>query len=120
MESLQTTSSSSVTATASSSINSGSTVAEVREIVRSKIQAALDTQGAANMENIASVATILGVSKSNLSKALKLAPASVKSSNGKINLSKLSNFITKNSKAASLLAGKSTGKSKKSSAKRSS
>ena len=120
MESLQTTSSSSVTATASSSINSGSTVAEVREIVRSKIQAALDTQGAANMENIASVATILGVSKSNLSKALKLAPASVKSSNGKINLSKLSNFITKNSKAANLLRGKTTEKSKKSSAKRSS
>jgi hypothetical protein len=120
MESYKTSATATATATTSSSINSGSTVAEVREIVRSKIQAALDTQGAANMENIASVATILGVSKSNLSKALKLAPASVKSSNGKINLSKLSNFITKNSKAANLLRGKTTEKSKKSSAKRSS
>ncbi len=104
----------SATATTSSSINSGSSVAEVREIVRSRIQAALATQGAANMENIASVATILGVSKSNLSKALKLAPASVKSSNGKINIAKLGKFISKNSKAASMLTAKSTGKSKKS------
>ena len=105
----------SATATTSSSINSGSSVAEVREIVRSRIQAALATQGAANMENIASVATILGVSKSNLSKALKLAPASVKSSNGKINIAKLGKFISKNSKAASLLAGKSMKSSAKSS-----
>jgi endo-1,4-beta-D-glucanase Y len=105
------------TATTSSSINSGSTVAEVKEIVRSRIQAALATQGAANMEKIASVATILGVSKSNLSKALKLAPASVRSSNGKINIAKLGEFISKNSKAAELLTGKSKAKGKKTSAK---
>jgi hypothetical protein len=43
-----------------------------------------------------------------LSQALKLAPAGIKSSNGKINLSKLRNFFSKNSKAVSLLAGKST------------
>jgi hypothetical protein len=108
------------TATTSPSINSGSTVADVKDIVRSRIQAALTSQGAGSVEDIGSVATILGVSKSNLSKALKLAPASVKSSNGKINIAKLGKFLTKNSKAASLLAGKSTGKSKKSSAKRSS
>jgi hypothetical protein len=106
--------------TTSPSIHSGSTVAEVKSLVSSRIQAALESQGAANMVNIESTATILGVSKSNLTKALKLAPASVKSSNGKINLSKLSNFITKNSKAANLLRGKTTEKSKKSSAKRSS
>jgi len=108
------------TATTSPSINSGSTVADVKDIVRSRIQAALTSQGAGSVEDIGSVATILGVSKSNLSKALKMAPASVKSSNGKINIAKLGKFITKNSKAASLLTGKSKGKSKKSSAKRSS
>ena len=106
--------------TTPASITSGSTVAEVKDTVRSRIQAALASQGAGRVEDIGSVATILGVSKSNLSKALKLAPASVKSSNGKINIAKLGKFLTKNSKAASLLAGKSTGKSKKSSAKRSS
>ena len=84
-----------------------------------KIQVAL-AQGSANERSASDIATILGVSKSNLSKALKLAPASVKSSNGKINIAKIGKFLTKNSKAASLLAGKSTGKSKKSSAKRSS
>jgi hypothetical protein len=101
-----------------SSINSGSTVAEVKSHVSSQLQAVL-AQGSAKERSVSDVATTLGVSKSNLSKALKMAPASVKSSNGKINLSKLSNFITKNSKAASVLTGKSTGKTKKSSAKRS-
>jgi len=48
-----------------------------------------------------------------------LAPAGIKSSNGKINISKLSQFISKNSKAASMLSGKTKGKTKKSSAKRS-
>jgi hypothetical protein len=52
------------------------------------------------------VAAILGVSKSNLSKAMELAPAGVKSSNGKINIAKLSKFLSKNSKAASMLSGK--------------
>ena len=119
MESLQTTSSSSVTAP-SPSITSRSSVAEVKAIVSSRIQAALAAPGAALKRSLTDTATILGVSKSNLSKALKLAPASVKSSNGKINIAKLGKFITKNSKAASLLTGKSKGKSKKSSAKRSS
>jgi hypothetical protein len=104
----------------SPSINSSSTVSEVKDIVRSRIQAALASQVAGSVEDIGSVATILGVSKSNLSEALKLAPASIKSSNGKINIAKLGKFLTKNSKAASLLSGKSTGKTKKSSAKRSS
>jgi hypothetical protein len=102
------------------SITSGSTVAEVKDTVRSRIQAALASQGAGSVEDIGSVATILGVSKSNLSKALKFAPAGIKSSKGKINLYKLGKFLSKNSKAASLLTGKSTVKTKKSSAKRSS
>jgi endo-1,4-beta-D-glucanase Y len=105
------------TATTSPSINSGSTVADVKDIVRSRIQAALTSQGAGSVEDIGSVATILGVSKSNLSKALKLVPASVKSSNGKINIAKLGKFISKNSKAAELLTGKSKAKGKKTSAK---
>jgi hypothetical protein len=105
------------TDTTSPSINSRSSVVKVKEIVRSRIQAALESQSATNMENIGSVANILGVSKSNLSKALKLAPAEVKSSNGKVNLPKFSKFITKNSKAAALLAGKSKAKGKKTSAK---
>ena len=54
----------------------------------SKIQNAL-AQGSANTRSASDTASILGVSKSNLSKALKLAPAGIKSSNGKINLSKL-------------------------------
>jgi hypothetical protein len=102
----------------SRSLSDAKTVAEVKAIVSNKIQAAL-AQGSVNTQSASNVANILGVSKSNLSKALKLAPAGIKSSNGKINISKLGNFITKNSKAASLLTGKSTGKSKKSSAKRS-
>jgi hypothetical protein len=106
------------TATASPSINSGSTIAEVKEIVRSRIQDAL-AQGSAKERSTSDVASILGVSKSQLSKALKLAPASVKSSKGKINIAKLGKFITKNSKAANFLSGESTGKTKKSSAKRS-
>jgi hypothetical protein len=108
------------TAPKSPSIQSGSTVADVKDIVRSRIQAALDSQGAGSVEDIGSVATILGVSKSNLSKALKFAPAGIKSSKGKINLSKLGKFLSKNSKAASILTGKSIRKSKKSLAKRSS
>jgi hypothetical protein len=105
------------TAATSPSINSGSTVADVKDIVRSRIQAALTSQGAGSVEDIGSVATILGVSKSNLSKALNLAPTGVKTSNGKVNLSKFSKFISRNSKAATLLAGKSKAKGKKTSAK---
>lgn len=101
------------------SLSNASTASDVRSVFNMKIQAVL-AQGSAMERSVSDVATLLGVSKSNLSKALKLAPASVKSSNGKINIAKLGKFLTKNSKAASLLAGKSTGKSKKSLAKRSS
>ena len=115
-----TTNSVSSSPTTPASITSGSTVAEVKAIVSSRIQTALAAPGSAPKRSLTDTATILGVSKSNLSKALKMAPASVRSSNGKINIAKLGKFITKNSKAASLLTGKSKGKSKKSSAKRSS
>jgi len=121
MESYKTSATATATATAtamtSPSINSSSTVSEVKDIVRSRIQAALASQGAGSVEDIGSAATILGVSKSNLSKALKLAPASVRSSNGKINIAKLGKFISKNSKAAALLTGKSKAKGKKTSPK---
>jgi hypothetical protein len=83
-----------------------------------KIQSAL-LQSSATSRSAGDVATILGVSKSNLSKALKLAPAGIKSSNGTINISKLSKFLSKNSKAASILSGKPKGKTKKISTKRS-
>jgi hypothetical protein len=96
-----------------------STINEVKSFFNMKIQDAL-AQGSAKERSTSDVASILGVPKSQLSKALKLAPASVKSSKGKINIAKLGKFITKNSKAANLLTGRSTGKSKKSSAKRSS
>ena len=91
----------------SSSITAAKTVAEVKVIIRSKIQNAL-AQGSPAAQSTSDVAAILGVSKTNLSKALKLAPAGIKSSNGKINISKLRNFFSKNSKAVSLLAGKSS------------
>jgi predicted XRE-type DNA-binding protein len=107
------------TSSTNTSLSNASTVGELRSQLNMKLQAVL-AQGSATELSASDVATILGVSKSKLSKAMKLAPASVKSSNGKINLSKLSKFLTKNSKAASLLTGKSKGKSKKSSAKRSS
>jgi hypothetical protein len=78
----------------------------------SKIQNAL-AQGSANTRSASDIASILGVSKSNLSKALKLAPAGIKLSNGKINLSKLNKFLSKNSKNTSLLEGKPTKKRNK-------
>ena len=78
----------------------------------SKIQNAL-AQGSANTRSASDIASILGVSKSNLSKALKLAPAGIKSSNGKINLSKLNKFLLKNSKNTALLEGKTTKKRNK-------
>jgi uncharacterized protein (TIGR02597 family) len=99
--------------TASRSISDAKTVAEVKAIVSNKIQAALD-QGSPSSQSASDVAAILGVSKSKVSKAMKLAPAGVKSSKGKINLSKFKNFVSKNSKAANLLAGKSTTNAKKS------
>jgi hypothetical protein len=91
--------------TTSRSISDAKTVAEVKAIVSNKIQAALD-QGSPSSQSASDVAAILGVSKSNLSKAMELAPAGVKSSNGKINIAKLSKFLSKNSKAASMLSGK--------------
>jgi hypothetical protein len=83
-----------------------------------KLQAVL-AQGSVTERSTSDVATILGVSKSKLSKAMELAPAGVKSGNGKINIAKLSKFLSKNSKVASLLIGKSKSSAKKSSAKRS-
>ncbi len=91
------------------SISRNSTADEVKAIVSSKIQAALAAQGSAKERSVSAVATLLGVSKSNLSKAVQLAPAGVKSSNGKIRLSKLNKFISKNSKAANTLSGKLNG-----------
>jgi hypothetical protein len=78
----------------------------------SKIQKAL-AQGSANTRSASDIASILGVSKSNLSKTLKLAPAGIKSSNGKISLSKLNKFLSKNSKNTTLLEGKPTKKRNK-------
>lgn len=104
---LKTTASSS---TSSSSIPAipamPSTADEVKAIVRSKIQTALAAQGSANDRSASDIAALLGFSKSNLSRALKLAPSQVKSSNGKINLSKFNKFISRNSKAAYLLSGR--------------
>jgi endo-1,4-beta-D-glucanase Y len=112
-----TTNSASSSPTTPASITSGSTVAEVKAIVSSRIQTALAAPGSAPKRSLTDTATILGVSKSNLSKALNLAPTGVKASNGKVNLSKFSKFISRNSKAATLLAGKSKAKGKKTSAK---
>jgi endo-1,4-beta-D-glucanase Y len=112
-----TTNSVSSSPTTPASITSGSTVAEVKAIVSSRIQTALAAPGSAPKRSLTDTATILGVSKSNLSKALNLAPTGVKTSNGKVNLSKFSKFISRNSKAATLLAGKSKAKGKKTSDK---
>ena len=98
--------------TTSNSITSAKTIDEVKVIISSKIQTAL-AQGSPVAQSTSDVAALLGVSKSNLSKALKLAPAGIKLSNGKINIAKLRNFFSKNSKAANLLAGKSTTSTKK-------
>ena len=108
MESLSTTSTS-TNSEKPISITDASTAGEVKSIVNSKIQAAL-LQGSPSSRSASDVAAILGVSKSNLAKAIKLAPAGVKSPSGKINLSKFSKFISKNSKAAALMTGKSKGK----------
>jgi hypothetical protein len=91
------------------SISRNSSADEVKAIVSSKIQAALAAQGSAKERSVSAVAALLGVSKSNLSKAVQLAPAGVKSSNGKISLSKLNKFISRNSKAANILSGKLNG-----------
>jgi hypothetical protein len=98
--------------TTSRSLSDAKTIAEVKAIVAIKIQAALD-QGSPSSRSVSDVAAILGVSKSKVSKAMKLAPAGVKSSRGKIKLAKFSKFISKNSRAAALLADKSNKSSKK-------
>jgi hypothetical protein len=101
--------------TASSSTSSSSipaipamppTADEVKAIVRSKIQTALAAQGSANERSASDLAALLGFSKSDLSRSLRLAPSQVKSSNGKINLSKFNKFISRNSKAAYILSGR--------------
>ena len=99
------------------SLSNASTAGEVRSQLNMKLQAVL-AQGSATERSTSDVAAILGVSKANLSRAMKLAPAGLKSGNGKINLAKLSKFLSKNSKAASLLIGKSKSSAKKGSAKR--
>lgn len=86
-------------------ITSGSTSS-----VGSKIQVAL-AQGAPNLQSISDVAVLLDLQKSMVSKVLKFAPKGVKSSGGKINLSRFKKFLSKNSKAAALLAGKFSKKS---------
>ena len=58
--------------TTSNSITSAKTIDEVKVIVSSKIQTAL-SQGAPAAQSTSDVAALLGVSKSNLSKAMKLA-----------------------------------------------
>lgn len=108
MESLSTTSTS-TNSEKPISITDSSTAGEVKSIVNSKIQAAL-LQGSPSSRSASDVAAILGVSKAKLFKAMKSAPAGVKSGKGKINLSKLNKFISKNSKAAAVLSGKSKGK----------
>ena len=96
---------------ATTSASNSSSVSEFQSLTNMKIQAAL-LQGSPSSRSASDVAAILGVSKAKLSKAMKLAPVGVKSSNGKINLSKLNKFISKNSKAAAVLSGKSKGKRK--------
>ena len=98
------------------SLSNASTASDVRSVLNMKIQAVL-AQGSAMERSASDVATLLGVSKSNLAKALKLAPNGVRSGNGKIHLAKLSKFISKNFRAASVLNGKFKGKAKKSVAK---
>lgn len=91
---------------------SGASTSSEAKSPSSKIQAALAKGGA--MERSASdVAALLGVSKSNLAKALKLAPASVKSGKGKIHLTKLAKFLSKNSKAVAKLTGEPLKKAKR-------
>ena len=118
MESVTTTSFSNAKTEAvpltNNSIAAATTMAEVKSLVRSKIQTAL-SQGSAMERSASDVAAILGVKRYNFYKAMKLAPNSVKSSNGKIHLAKLSKFISKNSKAANILNGRFKGKSKSSS-----
>jgi hypothetical protein len=106
------------TSSTNPSLSNASTAGEVRSQLNMKLQAVL-AQGSVTERSTSDIAAILGVSKANLSRAMKLAPASLKSGNGKINIAKLSKFLSKNSKAASLLIGKSKSSAKKGSAKRS-
>jgi hypothetical protein len=69
----------------------------------SKIQAAL-AEGSANKRSLGDAAAILGVSKSNLSKAIKAGGSGIKSSDGKVDLQKLRKLLSKDSKAAALLS----------------
>lgn len=93
------------------SVPAASTASDVKSF-NGKIQAAL-AQGSAMERTTSEVAALLGVSKSNLVKALKSAPAGVKSGNGKIHLAKLGKFLSKNANAAAKLTGKPLKKTKK-------
>jgi len=85
----------------------------------SKIQAAL-AEGSANKRSLGDAAAILGVSKSNLSKAIKAGGSGIKSSDGKVDLQKLRKLLSKDSKAAALLSSdrKLSKATKKSGAKK--
>jgi hypothetical protein len=75
-------------------------------IVTTRIQSAL-AQDPVKVKTTNSVAAILDVPKATLTKVLRLAPASVKASNGQINIAKLERWIRNNPQAASLLTGNS-------------
>jgi hypothetical protein len=99
-------------------LSSATTREEVNAIVSSKIQQAL-AQDPVKVKTTSEIATILGVSKSTLSKIAKLAPG-LKAEGGKINIAKLEKLIRNNPQAAALLTGNSVnaGPSKKSSGKK--
>jgi hypothetical protein len=100
------------------SVSSATSREEVKAIVSSKIQEAL-AKDPAKVKTTSEIATILGVSKSTLSKLAKLSPG-LKAEGGKINMAKLEKLIRNNPKAAALLTGnaKFEGGSKKSSGKK--
>jgi hypothetical protein len=104
--------------TAIKPLSSATTREEVKAIVSSKIQQAL-AQDPVKVKTASEIATILGVSKSTLSKIARLAPG-LKDEGGKINIAKLEKLIRNNPKAAALLTGNSVnvGRSKKSSGKK--
>ena len=99
-------------------LSSATTREEVKAIVSSKVQEAL-AKDPVKVKTTSQIAEILGVSKSTLSKIVKLAPG-LKSADGKINIAKLEKLIRNNPKAAALLTGNSkiAGFSKKSSVKK--
>jgi predicted XRE-type DNA-binding protein len=76
---------------------------KVRAIVSSKIQQAL-AQDPIRVKSASEIATILGVSRSTVSRIANLDPG-IKAKGGKINIVKLEKLIRSNRKAAALLTG---------------